>query len=379
MADTEREDRTLPATPRRLEKAREEGQVARSRELASLIVVGAAFGSLALSGPALWDASLGLLREGLAFDAAGARNPSAALDRLSGLGVKALVAYGPFLLVMLAAAVAAPLALGGWLFTWKPLHPDFGRMDPLGGLGRLVSREAWIELGKSTLKAIAVGGIAAWATWSVVPQLAATASTGALTSAFALSLQALTFGGACLLGALALLAVVDVPLTLRTHALRLRMTPQELREEHRETEGDPQLKGRIRQQQRAIARRRMMAKVPTATVVVTNPTHYAVAIDWKEGMRAPRVVAKGTGEVAQRIKDVARAAGVPLLEAPPLARALNRHVELDAEVPAALYQAVAQVLAWVFQVRTARPGRYPKAPDVVVPEGLDPLASGDEA
>lgn len=379
MADTEREDRTLPATPRRLEKAREEGQVARSRELASLIVVGAAFGALALSGPALWDASLGLLREGLAFDAVGARNPSIALERFSGLGVKALAAYGPFLLVMLAAAVAAPLALGGWLFTWKPLQPNFGRMDPLGGLGRLVSREAWIELGQSALKALAVGGIAAWATWSVVPQLAATAATGALTSAFALSLQALTFGGACLLGALALLAVIDVPLTLRTHALRLRMTPQELREEHRETEGDPQLKGRIRQQQRAVARRRMMAKVPTATVVVTNPTHYAVAIDWKEGMRAPRVVAKGTGEVAQRIKDLARAAGVPLLEAPPLARALNRHVELDAEVPAALYQAVAQVLAWVFQVRSARPGRYPKAPEVVVPEGLDPLASGGEA
>lgn len=379
MADTEREDRTLPATPRRIEKAREEGQVARSRELASLIVVGAAFGTLALTGPALWDASLGLIREGLTFDAVGAHTPDRALDRLSGLGVKALAAYGPFLLVMLAAAAAAPLALGGWLFTWKPLQPNFGRIDPLGGLGKLVSREAWLELAKSTLKALGVGGIAAWATWNVVPQLAATASTGGLSSAFALSVQALVFGGTALLGALALLAVIDVPITLRNHAVRLRMTPQELRDEHRETEGDPQLKGRIRQQQRAVARRRMMSKVPTATVVVTNPTHYAVAIDWKEGMRAPRVVAKGTAEVAQRIKEVARAAGVPLLEAPPLARALNRHVELDQEIPAALYQAVAQVLAWVFQVRAARPGRYPQAPDVVVPEGLDPLANGGEA
>src|SRR5262245_50315568 len=142
MADTEREDRTLPATPRRIEKAREEGQVARSRELASLIVIGAAFGTLALAGPTLWDASLGLIREGLAFDALGAKNPERAMERFSGLGVKALVAYGPFLLVMLAAAIAAPLALGGWLFTWKPVMPNFTRIDPLAGLGRLVSREA---------------------------------------------------------------------------------------------------------------------------------------------------------------------------------------------------------------------------------------------
>jgi len=371
----EREDRNLPASQRRLDRAREEGQVARSRELASLVVIGTVAGALLSTGPFFLEAGRGLVRAGLRFDAAAAQRPELALDRLATLTWSGGNSFGPLFAVLLVAGIAAPLLLGGWLWSNKAFTPDFNRMNPMSGLGRMVSSHAWIELAKATVKAAVIGIAAAWSAWHAIPAVAATATTS-VGAGIQLSFQVLGSGLAALVGGLAALALADVPLAIFQHNQRLRMTKQELRDEHKESEGDPQLKGRIRQLQRANSRRRMMAAVPKATVVVTNPTHYAVAIEWKEGLRAPRVVAKGTGLVAQRIKELARASSVPLLEAPSLARALNKHVEIEGEVPAALYQAVAQVLAWVFQVRTAQStGRpYPATPTAVpIPIGYDPL------
>jgi flagellar biosynthetic protein FlhB len=193
----------------------------------------------------------------------------------------------------------------------------------------------------------------------------------------------LSVGFYALAGGLALIAVADVPWQLWRHHQRLRMTREELRQELREMEGDPQLKARIRSLQRTAARKRMMAAVPRASVILTNPTHYAVALEYREGaMRAPRVVAKGIELVAQRIREIGAAHGVPILEAPPLARALYRHAELDAEVPPALYTVVAQVLAYVYQVRRWRTygGTLPAEPvDLQVPPGFDPQAAAGAA
>lgn len=375
MADEQREDRHLPASERRLAQAREEGQVARSRELVSFAVAAAAVGGLWLAATPLLAASGSVVRAGLAFDRAAAFDPERALSRLGALAVAAAGAFGPLVVAVAAAALLASLAVGGWNFTPKPLVPDFSRLDPLAGLRRLLSPEAALELAKAALKALALAAALAWLLRDSLPALAATALAG--TRGFLLAGEVLARGAAVLLLAMGALAALDVPLMLFTHARRLRMSPEEARRELKETEGDPHVKARIRGLQRAVARRRMMAAVPGATVVVTNPTHYAVAIEWREGLRAPRVVAKGTGLVAARIREIAREAGVALLEAPALARALERHVEVGAEVPASLYQAVAQVLAWVFQVRAAAGrGPVPAPPaEVAVPPGLDPAGA----
>jgi flagellar biosynthetic protein FlhB len=372
MADENREDRHLPASERRLEQAREEGQVPRSRELAAVAVTGVAAGALWLAGPSIAGTSAALLKAGLTFDRAAAMSPERALARFSDFFLVAAGALAPLVALLVAAAVLASIALGGWNFTLKPLAPDFSRLDPLSGLGRLVSLEAWTELAKATAKALALGAAASWVIWDRLPEIAATATAG--TGGFVLAAHVLAQGTAILLAILAALAAIDVPVVLFTHARRLRMTPQEVRQEMKEQEGDPHVKARIRGLQRAMARRRMMAAVPKATVVVTNPTHYAVALEWREGLRAPRVVAKGTGLVAERIKEIAREAGVALLEAPPLARALNRHVEVGGEVPPSLYEAIAQVLAWVFQAKAAAGrGPAPRTPSAIaVPPGLDP-------
>ncbi|MBK6980917.1 MAG: flagellar biosynthesis protein FlhB [Betaproteobacteria bacterium] len=374
MADENKEDRSLPASPRRLEKAREEGQVARSRELGAAAVTAAAIGGLWLAGPSVMASGASLLRSGLAFDRGAAMTTERALTRFGDLSFAAAVSFSPLLLVLAGAALLAAIALGGWNFTTKPLVPNFTRLSPLAGIGRMFSSEALIELAKATLKALALAAAAAWIIVFSIPELAATATAG--NAGFALAGQVLIEGSAILLAVLAILAAIDVPVAIFRHGKRLRMTPVEMKQEMKELEGDPHVKARIRGLQRAMARRRMMAAVPTATVVVTNPTHYAVAIEWREGLRTPRVVAKGAGLVAERIREIARASGVALLEAPALARALNRHVEIGGEVPPALYQAVAQVLAWVFQVKAAT-GRGPAPPppgDVAVPAGLDPAA-----
>ncbi len=372
MADESKEDRHLPASERRLQQAREEGQVARSRELGAAAVTAAMVVGLWVAGGAVLGSTGAILRAGLRFDQSTALSPERAMARLGDLSWAALATFGPLLLLLAVAAFLAAIALGGWNFTPKPLVPNFTRLSPLSGLGRLASAEAWIELAKAALKAVALAGTAAWFVWENLPAFsaAATAGNGGLVLAGETVGRAVVF----LLGVLVALAAIDVPIVLYTHAKRLRMTPQEAKQEMKEMEGDPHVKARIRGLQRAVARRRMMAAVPKATVVVTNPTHYAVALEWHEGLRAPRVVAKGTGLVAERIKEIAREAGVALLEAPPLARALNRHVEIGGDVPPALYQAVAQVLAWVFQVKAAAGrGPQPEPPaDVAVPPGLDP-------
>jgi flagellar biosynthetic protein FlhB len=375
MADEGAQDRQLPASERKIRKAREEGQVARSRDLGHFAAL--AVGGAALVGFAhpLAQRLQRLLERGLRFDAHALSSPAVMLERLSELGLQMLLVVLPLGLLMTLVAVAAALGGGGWNFTMKALHPDFGRFNPLTGVVRLFSKEQLTQTLKACLLALVLGLLGALYLRAHLQDFVGLLSLP-LPRALAESGSQLYGGLALLVGALALFALVDVPLQRFLLLKRLRMSHQEFKQEHKEAEGNPEIKGRIRQRMREVARRRMLAAVPSADLVVTNPTHYAVALRYDEAtMAAPRVVAKGADLMSQRIRDLAREHKVPVLEAPPLARALYAHGELEREIPTALFAAVAQVLAYVYQLKAAMAGRgaMPGAlPALPVPPDMDP-------
>ncbi|MCW5620030.1 MAG: flagellar type III secretion system protein FlhB [Burkholderiales bacterium] len=382
MAEESDLERSEPASPRRLEQARERGQVPRSPELSTFAVLMSAGAGLLLLGGALMDALFNIVRAGLTLDRSSAFDTSQLGMRLFETAATALLGLAPWFLLVAAAAIVASMMVSGWLFTFEALQPNFSRLSPLRGLGRIFSWHGLIELGKAVLKSLLVGGVAAWAIWSERATILALVGES-LQGGLAHLAQLLGHTFLLVAGALLLVVVIDVPFRLWEHARQLRMTKEEVRQEMKETEGDPQIKARIRSLQREAARRRMMAEVPQADVVVTNPDHYAVALRYSEGRSgAPRVVAKGSMLVAQRIIELAEASRVPILRAPPLARALFVHADLGREIPAALYNAVAEVLAWVYQLRRYRSagGEVPREPTAIaVPPDLDPGENFAEA
>jgi flagellar biosynthetic protein FlhB len=378
MAEDSGLERTEPASARRREQAREDGQVARSRELSTLALLLTAGGGLWFMGSGLTERLSGMMRQGMQLDRALAFNTDLMLERLRDTSTDVLLAFSPLLLLLLLAGIGSALLLNGWLFSVKPLMPDFGRLDPLKGLARIVSSHGLVEMAKAVAKTVLVGGVAAWVIWHNSDAVLALAAEPLLAGMSHMT-QLLGRSFLIMAGSMALIVAVDIPLQLWDNEKKLRMTREEVRQENKETEGDPQVKAHIRSQQREMARRRMMAEIPKADVVVTNPTHYAVALQYQEGaMRAPRVVAKGAHLLAARIRALAEEHRVPVMEAPPLARALYRHAELGDEIPAALYTAVAEVLAYVYQLRRHREdnGPMPRQPALApLPAGLDPGAS----
>lgn len=379
MSEESDMERTEPASPKRLEKARDEGQVPRSPELSTFAVLITAGSGLWLMGSHLAVQLSDLLREGMKLPPAVGFDSSLLGERLLDQSLQAVAALAPYLLMMFAAALVAPLLLSGWLFSWKAVTPDFNRINPLKGLARIFSLHGLVELVKALLKASLVGAISIWTIWnhkeSVLSLIGApfAASAGHMAELVIMSFLAIA-------GAMALVAAVDVPFRLWDHHRKLKMTKEEVRQENKETEGDPHVKARIRAQQRAMARKRMMAEIPKADVIVTNPTHYSIALKYEDKMRAPRVVAKGAHLLALKIREIGQQHQVPLLEAPPLARALYHHAELGDEIPHKLYNAVAEVLAYVYQLRRYRESGksavFAKAPqfpdDLPVPAELDP-------
>jgi flagellar biosynthetic protein FlhB len=379
MADSagDQDDRRLPASERKLREARTSGDVPRSKEAAHAAALLAALGCVAFYGPTFAERSLALLRGSLRLERALTRDPALALAHAGSVAAEAMWATLPFLLAPLFAAIAATLAIGGLIFTLQPVTPDVSRFDPIAGIGRIFSQDALVDLGKLTLIVVAVGGTGAWMVMDGFARFAAYAGLP-LPAALAVAAHDLRGGVFAVAGVVVAAALLDGPLQVFRYRRKLMMTPEEAKKEFRETEGNPEIKGRIKERQRAISRGRMLAAVPTADVIVTNPTHFAVALKYEDGaMSAPRVVAKGADLLAARIREIAQQAGVPQLESPPLARALYRHVEVEAEIPAALYAAVAQVLAWVHQLNQHAAGRgaAPREPGIVVPPGLDPQES----
>jgi flagellar biosynthetic protein FlhB len=377
MAEESGAEKTEPASAKRLRDARNSGDIPRSREVGTFAVLMTAGAGLWMLGSGLFHKLSQVLQSGLSLDREQIYNPSVLIERvtadISGVLLACLPLAGAVMLVMLAS----PLLIGGWNFTAKAFTPNFAKLNPMTGLGNLVSTNALVELLKAFVKALLVGAVA----WYVVlsqkdaviglalePAGAATVHLGSL----------LVRAFLIMVGALGAIALLDGPYQLWHYANKLKMTRQEVIQESKESDGNPQIKGKIRQMQREMARKRMMANVPTADVVVTNPTHFAVALKYADGQRgAPRVVAKGTDEVAAKIREIAKEHKVTLLEAPALARALYKHTEIDDEIPEALYSAVAEVLAYVYQLRAYTKGtsqQYPDRPKKLpVPPEMDPF------
>lgn len=379
MAEDSDLERTEAATGRRIQQAREKGQVARSRELTTVVMLLAAGGSFLSMGDKLTGSLTRLLQRGLSFDRASAFTPYAMQQRLHQETLEILIAFTPFLGVMMLAALLTPMLLSGWLFSTEALVPDFGKLNPLKGVTRLFSWGSLMEMVKAVFKTVLIGGVALWAILHYKREffaLVMESSDAGMVHFGHLTLVIFIAVSASLL----LIVAIDVPYQLWDYAEKLKMTKEEVRQEYKETEGDPHVKGRIRQMQREMARKRMMAEVPKADVIVTNPTHYAVALKYEsKSMRAPTVVAKGSHLLAQRIMELGKEHHVPVLRTPPLARALYRHSDLGEEIPATLYTAVAEVLAYIYQLQRYEKegGTAPKAPaELPVPADMDP--GGDE-
>ncbi len=377
MADSSSaQDKNLPASERKLRKAAEEGQVARSRDLGHFAAMAGGGALIATCAPMVAAVLRDGLQHALRFDREAALGEHAMGERLAGLAWQWAYVALPFGLVCILLAVGVAAAMGqglGW--TWKPMAPQFSKVNPLSGIGRVFSKQQLIDALKGSLLALVLGCIGAFFLRRHVPSFSGLLAMP-VPAAIGEAASQVWGGVGLLLLALALFAAIDVPLQKRLHAQRLRMSHQEVKQEHKELEGNAEVKGKVRARMREMTKRRMLAAVPKADLVVMNPTHYAVALRYDDAtMVAPRVVAKGADLLALRIRDLARDHRVPVLEAPVLARALYAHAELDRDIPAALFSAVAQVLAWVYQLRAAMAGRVAmpaELPPLDVPRELDP-------
>ncbi|EOC1304938.1 flagellar biosynthesis protein FlhB [Cronobacter dublinensis] len=368
------DDKTEAPTPHRLEKAREEGQIPRSRELTSMLMLLVGVAVLWVGGSLLARQLAAMLAHGLHFDHSIINDPKLVVGQISFLIKQSLMALVPLIMGLVIVAMFAPMLLGGLLFNTKAVAFKFNKLNPLPGIKRIFSSQSLAELLKAIMKSTLVGVVAGcflWYNWPDMMRLISESPVAAMRDA--MNLVALC----CVLIVMGMVPMVgfDVFWQIVSHTKKLRMSRQDIRDEFKNQEGDPHVKGRIRQQQREAARRRMMADVPKADVIVNNPTHYSVALQYDENkMNAPKVVAKGAGLVALRIREIGNEHRIPMLEAPPLARALYRHAEIGQQIPGQLYAAVAEVLAWVWQLKRWRlaGGLIPKKPEnLPVPEALD--------
>ena len=374
MAEDSDLERTEPASARKLGQARERGNVPRSRELSTLAVLLTSVAIISMLGMYMYQGLGRVMRNALSFDSADIGSTTMMGRNLMDAGTDAVLLYLPMGLAVVVAAVAANLMISGWVFSTQALEFNFSKMNPLAGIGRMFSRTALAELVKALLKGGLIAGVAGWMIWRQHEGILGLVNEplDAAIVHFA-EIALLTFLAS--VAAFALIVILDVPYQLWDYHHGLRMTKEEVRQEGKESEGDPQIKARIRSMQRETARRRMMQAIPQADVVVTNPLHFAVALKYEEkAMSAPIVLAKGSQLVAERIKREHR---VPIVEAPPLARALHRHVEVGDAIPGSLFTAVAQVLAYVYQLNRSLSPVLPE--DWQVPSKLDPGARPEVA
>ncbi|RDS81841.1 flagellar biosynthesis protein FlhB [Dyella psychrodurans] len=374
MADTENEDRTEQASEKRLQEAREKGEIPRSRDLSGAMVV-LAGASVLMSGSAtMYGHMRNIYAMGMNYSRDALFSDHLMTRVLSGVMREMLALLTPVFAATMVAAVGSSVLIGGLNFSTQSLVPNFGRLDPIAGFGRVFSLNGLIELAKSLLKVVFIG-VALVLLLRHDESAVMTTGTGSVNSGIGEALSMIAHAALLFAVVLGVIGGIDAIWQRFDYGRRHRMSKQEVKDEHKDTEGNPQLKGRIRQMQHQLARRRMIQEVPKADVIVVNPTHFAVALRYDDArMRAPRVVAKGVDVLAQQIRLVAAAHNIPLVEAPPLARALYATTELGHEIPAALYVAVAQILAYVYQLKQAVERGGP-APTVPRPD-VDPELQG---
>ena len=374
MAESESgADKSEQPTSKRLDEARKKGQIARSKELNTLVVTLGGAGGLLVFGAGMADALLGIMRGNFELSREVLLDERYMALYLLATGKLALELLAPLIMALLVIALAGPVSLGGWLFSSEALQPKFSRMNPLSGLKRMFSVQALVELGKALGKFLVVLTVAVAVLMASQDDLLSIGHEP-LPQAIAHSAQIVGWCSLWMACSLILIAAIDVPFQLWDHKQKLMMTKQEVRDEFKDTEGKPEVKSRIRQLQYEMAQRRMLQEVPQADVVITNPTHFAVALKYdadKGG--APRLVAKGGDFLALKIREIAQEHRVELLESPALARAVFYSTELDQEIPAGLYLAVAQVLAYVYQLKQFRAGKGKRPgplPDLPIPPDL---------
>ena len=379
--ESQGQEKTEEATPRKLEKAREEGQVSRSRELNSVAIVTFGAAAAIFVAPGLANTMMEMTMK--LYTEAGQTQIS--MTTILGESIlAALWAILPFSLVMFAAGVFSSIGVGGMLYSPKALQPKFERLSPIKGFGRMFSAKSLMELAKSLAKFVLVSGIAVLLLGVMLEELL---QLGGLPLHVAVTEGVSRVGWALLVigSALVVVAAIDVPFQMAQHKKQLKMTKQEVKEELKNSEGKPEVKARIRQLQQQAARRQMLEEVPNADVVITNPEHFSVAIKYDGAlMAAPIMLAKGVDHMAFRIREVAGQHDIPLVAMPPLARAIYYNTEAGDEIPEELYVAVAQVLAYIYQLDQYRRGQLEGAPtlgDIEVPENLreGPDAFGGES
>jgi flagellar biosynthetic protein FlhB len=371
------QDRNLPASQRKLQKARDDGQVSRSQDLGHLAVLGVGSIAILVLAPQLFAHLRVDMERQLRFDSSILESTGTVFPRLMDAVIIGLTGSLVFAALIAAAAVIAAVASGGWVASLKPLMPDFSRLNPLSGFANLLSKKKLVTTGKMLLLTGILGTVAAlFLRNGLVPIASLLLQPSA--SAVAHLVQWITNGLGLMLLVLLLAALVDVPLQKFLHMGEMKMSHQEVKQEGKESEGSPQVKQKQKQKMREMAQRSSVTAVPKADFVVMNPTHYAVAIKYDEKtMAAPQVISKGADLLALKIRDIAKNHSIPVLQSPMLARALYANAELDRDIPSALYTAVAQVLAYVYRLRAALKGQGPmpdEVPQPFVPPELDPHA-----
>ncbi len=352
MAEEEQsQEKTEQPSAKRLKESREKGQVARSKDFNSLVILLFTGIGLYSCGEYMGARLTEILRQAFEFDSLTFLTPALLLKQTASMARLGLISVVPILLIIFLVSLFAPIMMGGWVFSGQSLSPKFSRLSPLKGFGRMVSVKGFMEMLKSMLKFVLIASLAVLVLKWEMPtlmRLAYASLEGAIATGLIILVQSFLMISAGLI----LIAVIDVPFQHYEHQKQLRMTKQELKDEYKETEGKPEVKSQIRRAQQDISRRRMMSEVPKASVVLTNPTHFAVAILYEEeGNRAPVVVAKGKDMIALQINKIAKAHNVPILTAPPLTRAVYFSTKLNQEIPRDLYLAIAQILAYIFQLK----------------------------
>jgi len=373
--DSNSQDKSLPATERKLQKAIDDGQVTRSRDLGHLAVLGVGAVMMMALAPMLFERLQLHMARQLSFDAATMRSPGAMLDRLQDMAVWGAIACGAFASAIIVAVIVSNIAVGGWVNSLKPVVPDISRINPLKGFGNMFTKDKLADVGKILLIVIVlsiIGVVYLSLTIQPVASLIMQPSMAALKY----TAEWLVTGMGLMLVLMLIVAAIDVPLQKFLHKSRLKMSHQEFKQEHKESDGNPHVKGRLRQRQRELSQSGSVSAVPKADFIVMNPTHFAVAIRYDEKtMAAPQVISKGADLLAMRIRDLARSHSIPVLQSPMLARALYANAEIGQDIPSSLYTAVAQVLAYVYRLKAALRGEAPMPgdpPEPDVPVELDP-------
>lgn len=373
------QEKTEEPTPKRRQDAKDKGQVPRSKELNTTMVMVLGAGGLLLLGSYMAGQLFEAFNLAFRIDREDIFDPEAPFHLLRETFWVGLKAVMPFAGIMLVAALLTPALLGGWTMSAKSMAPKLEKMSPLKGIQRMFGTKALIELVKALAKVLVVFSVALLLFWAMHERIASI-SQEPLRQGLLHGATLFFWAFFALSAALIIVAAVDIPYQIWDHTQKLKMTHQEVKDENKETQGKPEVKSKIRQLQNQLAQGRMMENVPKADVVVTNPTHYAIALRYDQGrMKAPQVVAKGTDVLATRIREIADENRIPRFEAPPLARALYHTAELEREIPAGLYLAVAQVLAYIYQLQTAQRhgGQRPTRPKPDVPEEFRKYAQPD--